>query len=63
MLEKNEILLVLIILFITFYFVIYWGSGGKKKASTLPQIKNYLLGVRILIIILSVVSVILWTFI
>ena len=62
MLEKNQILLVLIILFITFYFVIYLGSGGKKKTSTSPQIKNYLLGVRVLIIILSVISIILWAF-
>jgi len=62
MLEKNEILIFLIVIFIIFYIVIYWGSGGKKKSSESPQIKNYLFGVRILIIILTIVSIILWAF-
>ena len=62
MLEKFEILVVIFFILIVFYLVIYWGSGGKKKSSESKRIKNYLFGVRILIIIIAVVSVILWTF-
>ena len=62
MLEKFEILIVIFFILILFYLVIYWGSGGKKKAIESRKIKNYLFGVRILIIIITVVSVILWTF-
>ena len=63
MLEKFEILIVIFLILIAFYLMIYWGSGGKKKSSESTKIKNYLFGVRILIIIIAVVSVILWTFI
>ena len=63
MLEKFEILIVIFFILIVFYLVIYWSSGGKKKSSESTKVKNYLFGVRILIIIIAVVSVILWTFI
>jgi len=62
MLEKFEILIVIFFILTLFYLVIYWGSGGKKKTIESRKIKNYLFGVRILIIIITVVSVILWTF-
>ena len=62
MLEKFEILIVIFFILIVFYVAIYLGSGGQKKSSESKKIKNYLFGVRILIIIIAVVSVILWTF-
>ena len=60
MLEKIEILLVIILLLFLFYFVIAWGAGKKRSES--PEIKKYLFGVRILIIIIGAVSFILWFF-
>ena len=63
MLEKFEILLIIFVILSAFYIVIYLGSGGKKKISESKQIKNYMSGVRILIIIIAVVCLILWTFI
>ena len=62
MLEKIEILITIFVLLFIFYLVIYWGAGKKGKSSQSPAIANYLLGVRILIIIIAVVSLILWTF-
>ena len=58
MLEKVEILIVIIVLLLSFYFVISWGAGGRKNTS--PKIVRYLFGVRILIIIIAIVSLILW---
>jgi len=60
MFEKVEILIVIILLLLTFYFVIWWGAGGRKKSSTSHKIKRYLFGVRILIILIAIVSLILW---
>ena len=60
MFEKVEILIVIILLLLTFYFVIWWGAGGRKKSSTSPKINRYLFGVRILIILIAIVSLILW---
>ena len=60
MLEKVEILIVIIALLLAFYFVISWGAGKKKDSIASKQIKRYLFGVRILIIIIAIVSLILW---
>jgi len=59
MLEKFELLLVIMGLLMTFYFVISLGARSKKKNI---KIKNYMFGVRILIIILAIVALILWSF-
>ena len=58
MLDKIEILGVILVLLLLFYLVILWGAGGKKSSQS-PKIKNYLFGVRILIIIIAIVSLIL----
>ena len=63
MFEKFEILLIIFVILSSFYLVIYLGSGGKKKNSESNKIKNYIFGVRVLIIIIAVVCLILWTFI
>ena len=60
MFEKFEILIVIIVLLLAFYFVIMWGAGGRKKSSSSTNIARYLFGVRILIIIIALVSLILW---
>jgi len=62
MLEKIEILIVIFFLLLTFYLVIF--LGARKKGNTLQSVKinNYLFGVRILIAIISVVALILWSF-
>jgi len=62
MLEKFEILAVIFALLLTFYIVIWLGSGAGKKSSASKEITKYLYGVRILIIILAIVSLILWFF-
>tara|TARA_B100000029_G_C16838488_1_gene690795 strand:- start:279 stop:464 length:186 start_codon:yes stop_codon:yes gene_type:complete len=60
MLEKTEILLVIFLLLVSFYLVIAWGAG-KKRSENL-KIRKYLSGVRILISIIGIVSLILWFF-
>ena len=62
MLEKPEILFVILVLLLAFYLVIRLGVGKKRDISKSHQISNYLSGVRILIIILAVVALILWFF-
>ena len=62
MLGKIEILIVIFALLLTFYIVIWLGSGAGKKASSSKEIAKYLFGVRVLIIILAIVSLILWFF-
>ena len=62
MLEKTEILIVIIVLLLTFYLVISLGARKKEKSSETPEISRYLFGVRILIIIIAIVSLILWFF-
>jgi len=61
MLGKFEILIVIIILLLAFYFVIAFGAG-KKKDSSSPEITRYLFGVRVLIALIAIVSLILWFF-
>ena len=60
MLGKVEILIVIIVLLLAFYFVISWGSGKRKNSHTSAEITRYLFGVRILITIIAIVSLILW---
>ena len=62
MLEKTEILIVIIVLLLTFYLVISLGARKKGKSSETPEISRYLFGVRILIIIIGIVALILWFF-
>ena len=62
MLEKIEILIVIIVLLLAFYLVISLGARMKGKSSETPEISRYLFGVRILIIIIAIVSLILWFF-
>ena len=61
MFGKVEILIVIIALLLAFYFVISWGAGRKKNSPTSKEITRYLFGVRILIIIIAIVSLILWS--
>ena len=62
MLEKIEILIVVFVLLFIFYLVISWGAIRKNKPSPSPEIASYLFGVRVLIIIIAIVSLILWFF-
>ena len=62
MLEKTEILIVIIALLLAFYLVISLGARKKGKSSETPEISRYLFGVRVLIIIIAIVSLILWFF-
>ena len=61
MLEKIEILLLIFVILFIFYLVILLGAG-KRKTSQSPEIASYLFGVRVLIIIIAIVSLILWFF-
>lgn len=63
MLEKSEILIVIFVLLIIFYLVISFGARSSKKKTSSPEIKSYMLSVRILIGIIAVVGLILWSFI
>ena len=60
MLEKSEILIVIIALLLTFYFVISIGSSVSKKSPAAQNISKYMFGVRILIIIIALLSLIFW---
>jgi len=60
MFEKVEILVIIIILLLAFYFVISWGSKVSKNSPAYANISRYMFGVRILIIIIAIVSLILW---
>ena len=60
MLGKVEILIVIIVLLLAFYFVISLGARKSKDSRASKEIKRYLIGVRILIIFIAIVSLILW---
>ena len=60
MFEKIEILIIIFAILIVFYLVISWGAHKKGTSSPSPEIKSYLFGVRILISIIAIVSLILW---
>jgi len=62
MFEKFEILIIIIIILVAFYFVISLGAGKDKDSSAATKIARYLFGVRILIGIIAIVSLILWLF-
>ena len=60
MFEKFEILIIIIIILLAFYFVISVGAGKGKDLRSATKIARYLFGVRILIAIIAIVSLILW---
>ena len=60
MFEKFEILIVIIVLLLAFYFVILLGAKGSKDVQASHKIGKYLFGVRVLIILIAIVSLILW---
>ena len=60
MLEKFEILIVIIVLLLAFYFVISLGARVRKNSPASPEISRYLFGVRILIMLIAIVSLIFW---
>ena len=60
MFEKFEILIIIIIILLAFYFVISLGAGKGKDPNSSSKIAKYLFGVRILIFIIAIVSLILW---
>jgi len=60
MFEKFEILIIIIIILIAFYFVISLGAGKSKDFNAAIKITRYLFGVRVLIGIIAIVSLILW---
>ena len=62
MMEKINILFVILGLLVAFYLVISFGARNKKKENQSEEIKKYLFGVRILILLIGVVSIILWAF-
>ena len=67
MLGKTGILIIILALLLVFYFVISWGAGKKRQSSMTkdfpsPEIAGYLFGVRVLIILIAIVSLILWLF-
>jgi uncharacterized membrane protein len=62
MFSKPIILLIILVLLIAFYIVIRLGAGKKKDIENSKNLTKYLFGVRILIIILSLVGLILWFF-
>ena len=60
MFEKFEILIIIIIILLAFYFVISLGAGKGKDPGSSAKITKYLIGVRFLIGIIAIVSLILW---
>tara|TARA_B100000029_G_C16711882_1_gene643567 strand:- start:112 stop:303 length:192 start_codon:yes stop_codon:yes gene_type:complete len=60
MLTKIEILGVIVVLLLAFYLVISWSAKVGKNSSAHIKISKYLFGVRILILIIALVSLILW---
>jgi len=60
MFGKFEILIIIIIILLAFYFVIALGAGKSKNSNAATKIARYLFGVRVLIGIIAIVSLILW---
>ena len=63
MFEKFEILIIIIFILLTFYFVISWAAKGRKNSPPSPEISRYLFGVKALIMLIALVSLILWSLI
>ena len=62
MFSKPLILVIVLILLLIFYFVIRIGAGKSKEIENSKNLKRYLLGVRKLILILALVSIVLGLF-
>lgn len=62
MFSKPVILLIVLVLLLVFYLVIRIGAGKSKEIENSKNLKRYLFGVRILILILALVGLILWFF-
>ena len=62
MFEKYQILIIIFLILLAFYFVISLGAGNKEKKDTSKNIKSYMLGVRVLILIIAIVALILRSF-
>jgi len=62
MFDKFEILIIIIIVLLAFYFVISLGAGRSKNPNSSAKIARYLFGVRVLIGVIAIVSLILWLF-
>ena len=62
MFSKPVILVIVLVLLRIFYFVIRTGAGKSKEIEDSKNLKRYLLGVRILILILALVGIVLWLF-
>ena len=62
MFEKFEILIIIIFILVAFYFVISLGAGKGKDSSSATKISRYIFGVRVLIGLIAIVSLILWLF-
>ena len=60
MFGKFEILFIIFAILCLFYVVISLGATKKKQSTGYREIKKYLFGVRILIIIIAIVAFILW---
>jgi len=60
MFEKFEILFIIIVILLAFYFIISIGAGRGKNPDSAVKIAKYLFGVRILIGLVAIVSLILW---
>ena len=60
MFGKFEILIIIITILVAFYFVISLGAGKGKDSGSATKIARYLFGVRILIGVIAIVSLILW---
>jgi len=60
MFSKPIILLIILALLLAFYLVIRISAGKSKEIEDSKNLKRYLFGVRILILILSLVGIILW---
>ncbi len=60
MFNKLEILIIIIAILLAFYFVISLGAGKSKNLNSSAKIGRYLFGVRILIGIIAIVSLIFW---
>ena len=62
MFSKPIILIIVLALLLVFYFVIRIGAGKSREIEDSKNLKRYLFGVRILILILALVGIVLWFF-
>ncbi len=60
MFGKFEILIIIILILAAFYFVISLGAGKARDSDAATKISRYLFGVRILIGLIAIVSLIFW---